>query len=376
MFKIFNVKPYTDTSKTLTMGPITQITMALLICSVVLVGSSFLQIQNNDHETNKSVVDGDVQILTILTTYSKRSSYAKANKEVVEERMDDHTPRVFIASDKDDQDMDEMIDFKFGEARHHRLLASISEVSHRHKGEFDWIAIGDDDTVFMYNRAKSFLKHIDHTKPVAIGSIDGITKEGRAMSGAKCLTPSEKDSLSTQCCRDFTSPCEVPAYPDLSDALMDLKDPDYIHSHPMEWVNEYGLNGLFWPYGGAGTFLSSGLVEKIGESGWNVCTEVFGEGYDTDIQLAMCLRAHGLTMSTYREGFDHSCRTSDPDSVRKHVSEKCQILGIHLGLRHLDNGGEFTVQSFKDAATAVNDEDKLYLERDCPEELESISMWM
>ena len=34
----------------------------------------------------------------------------------------------------------------------------------RYGGTFDWLAIGDDDTVFMYNRAKAFLKHIDHTQ--------------------------------------------------------------------------------------------------------------------------------------------------------------------------------------------------------------------
>lgn len=360
------------------MASTSKVMLTLLMCSVVLVGSSLMQILNSENvnvNVNTKNVDEDVDILTILTTYSKRSSFAKANKEAVEERSDENKPQIFIASDQDDQDVDELIDFKFGEARHHRLLAAITEAFHRHRGEFDWIAIGDDDTVFMYNRAKSFLKHIDHTQPVAIGSIDGITKKGHAMSDAKCLIPSEKDSTSTECCRDFTRPCEVPVYPDLSDVMMDLKDPDWIHNHPQEWVDEYGLNGLFWPYGGAGTFLSSGLVEKIGISGWKVCTEVFGEGYDTDIQLAMCLRAHGLTMSTYRKGFDHSCRTSEPERIRQHVAEKCQVLGIHLGLRHLDDGGEYTVQSFKDAATAVNDEDQLYLERDCPETWESISMF-
>ena len=34
----------------------------------------------------------------------------------------------------------------------------------RYEGMFDWIALGDDDTTFMYNRAKTFLKHIDHTQ--------------------------------------------------------------------------------------------------------------------------------------------------------------------------------------------------------------------
>lgn len=34
----------------------------------------------------------------------------------------------------------------------------------RYEGTFDWLAIGDDDTVFMYNRAKEFLRHINHTQ--------------------------------------------------------------------------------------------------------------------------------------------------------------------------------------------------------------------
>lgn len=34
----------------------------------------------------------------------------------------------------------------------------------RYEGKFDWIALGDDDTVFMYNRIGAFLSHIDHTQ--------------------------------------------------------------------------------------------------------------------------------------------------------------------------------------------------------------------
>ncbi len=35
---------------------------------------------------------------------------------------------------------------------------------HLYHGQFDWLAIGDDDTAFLYNRAMAFLSHIDHTK--------------------------------------------------------------------------------------------------------------------------------------------------------------------------------------------------------------------
>lgn len=34
----------------------------------------------------------------------------------------------------------------------------------RYEGKFDWLALGDDDTVFMYNRIGAFLSHIDHTQ--------------------------------------------------------------------------------------------------------------------------------------------------------------------------------------------------------------------
>ena len=34
----------------------------------------------------------------------------------------------------------------------------------RYGGSFDWLAIGDDDTVFMYNRAVAFLKNINHSQ--------------------------------------------------------------------------------------------------------------------------------------------------------------------------------------------------------------------
>ena len=58
--------------------------------------------------------------------------------------------------------------------------------------------------------------------------------------------------------------------------------------HARNWNTPYGKGGLFWPYGGTGTFLSAGLLEKVhsdGGSGWEHCTEVFGVGFVTDIQV-------------------------------------------------------------------------------------------
>lgn len=122
------------------------------------------------------------------------------------------------------------------------------------------------------------------------------------------------------CCLDFTHPCDVPPFPNTpnteagkrslwptwfkTDATRDKHDKEY------KWTKEYGKGGLFWSYGGAGTFLSAGLLEKVQQGvpqemkpegqrgggggnssssgtagGWERCTEMFGIGYDTDIQV-------------------------------------------------------------------------------------------
>lgn len=42
-------------------------------------------------------------------------------------------------------------------------------------------------------------------------------------------------------------------------------------------------------------------------------------------QLGMCLRAHGLSTSTYVEGFDRTCETADPDEIGDRLAENCQV---------------------------------------------------
>lgn len=350
--------------------------------------------------------------MTVLTTYSNRTAYAKANREAIEERKDGYAPVVvFITSDEEDEDMDEAVSFKYGAPRNHRLLGAVTEAYSRYKGQFDWIAIGDDDTVFMYNRARAFLRNIDHRKPVALGFVDGlIAEEGGPARQATCFSPSEKMGSSSDaysdrgCCQDFTRPCRVPPFPDISEPSEDdVFGRAWWQDHQEElsrelpaaageeslyrnWHTAYGKGGLFWPYGGAGTFLSAGLMEEVqGDdgTGWEQCTEVFGVGYSTDIQLAMCLRAHGLTMSAYFEGFDRWCTTADPESIRDRLAQNCQVLGIHLGLNHLHGaGGPYTPQSFKDAASAVHEEDQrwlsqraLYTAAHCPQAWDAITQW-
>lgn len=50
------------------------------------------------------------------------------------------------------------------------MIGSVFSRAHAHQactrfeGQFDWIALGDDDTFFMVKRAQTFLKHLDHTK--------------------------------------------------------------------------------------------------------------------------------------------------------------------------------------------------------------------
>ena len=134
-------------------------------------------------------------------------------------------------------------------------------------------------------------------------------------------TASDGDDLADKgCCRDFTRPCQVPPFPSTASTpgnekrlrptwlKTDVdKDPQK-HELRRYWTLEYGKGGLFWPYGGSGMFLSAGLLEAVhrgsgrgsdsdsnsgGSSGgsggagggWKRCTEMFGIGYDTDVQV-------------------------------------------------------------------------------------------
>ena len=48
---------------------------------------------------------------------------------------------------------------------------------------------------------------------------------------------------------------------------------------------DYGGGGLFWPFGGAGFFVSGGVVDVIGgEGGFRRCVEMFGH-MNTDVQV-------------------------------------------------------------------------------------------
>lgn len=80
------------------------------------------------------------------------------------------------------------------------------------------------------------------------------------------------------CCQDFANPCEVPAFP--PDENFDRNDS----------IHDYGANGLFWPYGGSGTFLSAGLVvDVVGAEGWALCARMFRR-MNTDVQVRVGCR--------------------------------------------------------------------------------------
>lgn len=101
------------------------------------------------------------------------------------------------------------------------------------------------------------------------------------------------------CCRDFTHPCRVPAFPSTSKTAQDRLRPTWLKTDANKderlidpfryWTVEYGKGGMFWSYGGSGMFLSAGLLESVqqgsGGAGWERCTEMFGIGYDTDVQV-------------------------------------------------------------------------------------------
>ena len=87
----------------------------------------------------------------------------------------------------------------------------------------------------------------------------------------------KSDQAASQgCCLDFSRPCEVPIYPAKLEANKTYR------------YEDYGPGGLFWPYGGSGTFISAGLAMDVvgGANGWDACAQVFGI-MNTDVQVCM-----------------------------------------------------------------------------------------
>lgn len=323
----------------------------------VLVGMAVLALSSARQAENASIKfavlteNGALRqprILTVLTTYNRRTPLVKEYKEAVLDRQDGYHPAIFAVSNLDDEDPHGVIDFKVGSPRHHRSIAAIAEATLRYAGTFDWIALGDDDTVFMYNRAMNFLSNIDHTKPVIFGRVDGLNSTGRAERACACFSPEMKMAPPYQhgCCRDFANPCEVPVFP-----------PDSDFRHRDHW-SEYGPNGLYWPYGGSGVFLSAGLaVDVVGVDGWALCARMFTR-MNTDIQIAQCLKMHGYSVGAYPEGFDEM-QTPTPGAIRRHLADNCKVLGVHLGIRHLANHRPYTPKMFGAAIAAVREADTL-----------------
>lgn len=59
----------------------------------------------------------------------------------------------------------------------------------------------------------------------------------------------------------------------------------------------------------------------------------------------------------------------------------CQVMGVHIGIRHLADGSNYTMESFGDAVAAVRDEDEAWtgagadLPDMCPKAWAAISKW-
>lgn len=99
------------------------------------------------------------------------------------------------------------------------------------------------------------------------------------------------------CCLDFMHPCKVPAFPSTSTMAKTGLRPVWTeteagrsqHHKEHQWTKTYGRGGLFWSYGGSGTFLSAGMLESVQQgstgAGWQHCTDTFGFGDNTDIQV-------------------------------------------------------------------------------------------
>eukprot|EP00903_Cladosiphon_okamuranus_P019514 g17945.t1 len=323
-------------------------------------GNGTPRLEINEHPDHPAgAADAVVpRILTVLTTYDKRSALIKEYKEAVLDRQDGYHPEIFVVSNKRDEDPYGVVDFKVGSRRSHRSNAAVAEATSRYAGTFDWIALGDDDTAFMYNRAMNFLSHIDHTKPVTLGRVDGLTSAKNPATFSQCYSPEEKEAPTNQlvangCCQDFSNPCEVPAFaPDI-----DMKRTDTLQY--------YGPNnGLYWAYGGSGFFMSASLaVDVVGAEGWALCAQIFVRS-NTDVQIAQCLKMHGYSVGAYPQGFDR-IRAPTSSDIQRHLTSNCEVLGFHLGLKHLITSRQhrpetqYTPEAFRAAVAAVRDADTL-----------------
>lgn len=124
--------------------------------------------------------------------------------------------------------------------------------------------------------------------------------------------------------------------------------------------------------------MSAGLAMDVvgGMEGWDRCTHLFNS-MNTDVQFAQCIKTHGYSMGSYREGF-FNLETAIPDKIQEALSSDCQVMGVHLGLKHL---GNYTTESFGAAISAVRDEDEAWTGRGdgiknaCPKAWDAISRW-
>ena len=154
----------------------------------------------------------------------------------------------------------------------------------------------------------------------------GIT----AALAAACVPQDKLDASKAEaangCCKDFTRPCRVPPYPP-EEEIEAAGGRDFHY-------DDYGPRGLYWPYGGSGTFVSAGLVIDAigGTKGWGHCASVFGI-MRTDVQVNTAiadLRPHvtagdmkWIDLHAYINGTD--CEKDIPD-----VFESTSGKGVRL----------------------------------------------
>eukprot|EP00903_Cladosiphon_okamuranus_P022093 g20315.t1 len=182
----------------LLIGILGAITVVLASLPLPKEESGFVHARHSEGRTSSRVLRPEItkevdptvlpRILTVLTTYDKRSAFVKEYKEVVFDREDGYQPEIFVVSNLEDENPYDVIDFKARSSRTHRACDAIAEAVLRFNGTFDWVALGDDDTAFMYNRAVNFLSHIDHTKPVLIGRANGLNSTGRPEEDPRCFS--------------------------------------------------------------------------------------------------------------------------------------------------------------------------------------------
>lgn len=157
------------------------------------------------------------------------------------------------------------------------MLWAIFEANRTFASKFDWIFVGDDDTIPFETTVTEYSRAYDASKPVALGvTVVNVTRRHRILPKLQCLPSTPTCAMSD----DITAGkhcCTCPV----------------IHKND-EWIYDASGRGFYHPtnvqmYGGTGIMLSRGILDNISQQEWKMCAQrlVCGPG---DYRVMTCLQ--------------------------------------------------------------------------------------